>query len=72
VQHKLWQRRREFVDWLENGAHLYVCGDAKNMAKDVRSTLTQAYADVKQLAPEAAAQAVATLECEKRYLTDTY
>jgi len=72
VQHKMWDRRRELIDWLDNGAHFYVCGDAKAMAKDVRSTLTRAYGDVKQLAPEAAEQAVATLEREKRYLQDTY
>jgi sulfite reductase (NADPH) flavoprotein alpha-component len=72
VQHKIWERRRELVDWLEGGAHFYVCGDAKAMAKDVRATLADAYADVKQLATDAAEQAVAQLEREKRYLTDTY
>ena len=35
----LWERRRDLVDWLENGALFYVCGDAKAMAKDVRATL---------------------------------
>ncbi len=72
VQHKMWQRRRELVDWLEGGAHFYVCGDAKAMAKDVRTTLVNAYADVKALSPEAAADAVATLERDKRYLQDVY
>jgi sulfite reductase (NADPH) flavoprotein alpha-component len=72
VQHRLWEKRRDLIDWLDNGAHFYVCGDAKYMAKDVRSTLTRAYADVKRLAPEAAEQAVATLEREKRYLQDVY
>jgi sulfite reductase (NADPH) flavoprotein alpha-component len=72
VQHKLWEKRRELVEWLDNGAHFYVCGDAKAMAKDVRATLTRAFADVKQLAPEAAAQAVSDLERDKRYLQDTY
>jgi len=42
------------------------------MAKDVRATLVRAYADVKALAPEAAEQAVAGLERDKRYLQDTY
>jgi sulfite reductase (NADPH) flavoprotein alpha-component len=42
------------------------------MAKDVRATLARAYADVKQLAPEAAEAAVATLERDKRYLQDIY
>jgi sulfite reductase (NADPH) flavoprotein alpha-component len=72
VQHKLFERRKELVEWLDNGAHFYVCGDAKAMAKDVRASLVAAYADVKQLTPELAEQAVAGLERDKRYLTDTY
>ena len=72
VQHKLWDRRAELVEWLDGGALFYVCGDAKAMAKDVRSALVRAYADVKRLPPEAAEQAVATLEREKRYLQDVY
>jgi sulfite reductase alpha subunit-like flavoprotein len=42
------------------------------MAKDVRNTLANAYADVKGLAPEVAEQAVRTLERERRYLQDVY
>ena len=72
VQHKMWNQRRDLVSWLDNGAHFYVCGDAKSMAKDVRSTLVRAFADVKALAPDAAEAAVANMEREKRYLTDTY
>jgi len=72
VQHKMWDERRDLVDWLDNGAHFYVCGDAKAMAKDVRATLVRAFADVKGLAPEAAEQAVAALERDRRYLQDTY
>jgi sulfite reductase (NADPH) flavoprotein alpha-component len=72
VQHKMWEGRRDLIEWLDGGANFYVCGDAKNMAKDVRATLVRAYADVKALSPEAAEQAVAGLERDKRYLTDTY
>ncbi len=72
VQHKVWERRRELVEWLDKGALFYVCGDGKAMAKDVRGMLVKAYADVKALSPEAAEQAVATLEREKRYLQDVY
>jgi len=72
VQDRVWQRRRDLVEWLDGGASFYVCGDATAMAKDVRSTLVRAYADVKSLAPEAAEQAVVQLERDKRYLTDTY
>jgi sulfite reductase (NADPH) flavoprotein alpha-component len=72
VQHKIWEKRRDLIEWLDGGAHFYVCGDAKAMAKDVRAALVRAYADVKALAPEAAEQAVASLERDKRYLQDTY
>ena len=72
VQHKIWERRRELVEWLDSGAYFYVCGDANAMAKDVRGMLVNAYADVKTLSPEAAEQAVAALEREKRYLRDVY
>ena len=72
VQHKVWERRHELVEWLDGGAHFYVCGDGKAMAKDVRAMLVNAYADVRTLSLEAAEQAVATLEREKRYLQDVY
>jgi sulfite reductase (NADPH) flavoprotein alpha-component len=72
VQNKLWEQRKDVVNWLENGAHFYVCGDAKSMAKDVRSTLERAYADVKGVSPEIAAQALAKLERENRYQQDVY
>jgi sulfite reductase (NADPH) flavoprotein alpha-component len=72
VQDRLWAQRRDVVDWLEGGARLYVCGDAKAMAKDVRATLTRIFADVKALSPEAAEAAVAGLERDRRYLQDVY
>ncbi len=72
VQHRMWEQRRDLVDWLGNGAYFYVCGDAKTMAKDVRATLVRAYADVKALSMEAAEQAVNDLDREQRYLQDTY
>jgi sulfite reductase (NADPH) flavoprotein alpha-component len=72
VQHRLWDRRRELVEWLDGGAHLYVCGDAKAMAKDVRRTLVDIHADVKSLSPEAAEAAVQALESGRRYLQDVY
>ncbi len=72
VQNKLWEQRKDVVEWLERGAHFYVCGDAKSMAKDVRSTLTRAYADVKSVSPEIAEQALQKLDREHRYLQDVY
>src|SRR5262249_26909566 len=72
VQHRLWQQRRDVVDWIERGAHVYVCGDAKAMAKDGRKTLAEAYVDVKGLTTDAAEQAIRTVEREHRYLQDVY
>jgi sulfite reductase (NADPH) flavoprotein alpha-component len=72
VQHRLWECRRDLIEWLDNGASFYVCGDANAMAKDVRAALVRAHADVKALSPEAAEAAVATLERDRRYLQDVY
>jgi sulfite reductase (NADPH) flavoprotein alpha-component len=72
VQHRLWERRADLVDWLESGAFFYVCGDAKQMAKDVRATLVRVYADVKGVSAEAAEEAVTMLERDKRYQQDVY
>jgi sulfite reductase (NADPH) flavoprotein alpha-component len=72
VQDRLFEHRRQLVEWLDGGAHFYVCGDAKAMAKDVRAAVVRAYADVKVLSPEAAEAAVAALEKAKRYQQDVY
>ena len=39
VQTRMWENAAELWVWLEQGAHFYVCGDAKRMAKDVEDTL---------------------------------
>ncbi|MEE1611932.1 diflavin oxidoreductase [Microvirga sp. CF3016] len=72
VQHRIWEQRHALVDWLDNGAQLYVCGDAKAMAKDVRAALVATYADVKALSAEAAELAVVELERGRRYHQDVY
>ena len=72
VQDRIWERRRDIVEWLDGGASFYLCGDAKAMAKDVRAALVRAYADVKSVAPDAAEQIVAQLGRDKRFLQDTY
>jgi sulfite reductase (NADPH) flavoprotein alpha-component len=45
VQHRLRENAAELWRWLEEGAHFYVCGDAKRMAKDVEDTLLQIAAE---------------------------
>lgn len=72
VQDRLWQRRRRLVEWLENGACFYVCGDASRMAKDVRAALVRIAADVKALSEDKAQTWIGELERERRYLLDVY
>ncbi|MFT5562128.1 MAG: sulfite reductase (NADPH) flavoprotein alpha-component [Litorivivens sp.] len=45
VQQCLWQRRAEIREWIEEGAHLYVCGDENGMARDVDQMLVKILAE---------------------------
>lgn len=71
VQNRMLENAAELWKWLEDGAHFYVCGDAKRMAKDVDSALHK----VVELAGRTSDQAmeyVQTLKSEKRYQRDVY
>ena len=39
VQHKMRSNAKELWEWIDGGAHIYICGDAKRMARDVQDTL---------------------------------
>ncbi len=72
VQHRMLQHGRDLYDWLQQGAHFYVCGDANRMAKDVHQALVDIHVAHGGLSPEAAAEAVAALQKAKRYQKDVY
>ena len=72
VQDRIDQNAAELVAWLDGGAHFYVCGDAKNMAKDVRAAVVRAFQTVKGLSAADAETHVAGLERAKRYQQDVY
>ncbi len=74
VQHRMREQGKELWSWLQNGAYLYVCGDAKRMARDVHQTLIDIAAEHGGLSPEAAAEYVnvTLMKTEKRYLRDVY
>ncbi len=72
VQHRMWQRRKELFAWLEDGAHLYVCGDEKAMAKDVHSTLAAIVAEQSGRSAEAAEAYLTDLKQQRRYQRDVY
>jgi sulfite reductase (NADPH) flavoprotein alpha-component len=72
VQHRLQENAREIFDWLEQGAHFYVCGDAKRMAADVEAALHQVIQRGGQRTAEQAEQYVHHLKTEQRYQRDVY
>jgi sulfite reductase (NADPH) flavoprotein alpha-component len=72
VQHKLLEQGAEVYQWLEEGAHLYVCGDANYMAKDVNDALISLVATHGQKSQEEAEAYVNDLRRAKRYKKDVY
>ena len=72
VQHRMWDHRRDLHAWLEDGAHLYVCGDQVRMARDVHATLRDIIAEGAAIAPEAAEERLTGLKQQGRYLLDVY
>ncbi|MEM1282160.1 MAG: sulfite reductase [Chlamydiota bacterium] len=72
VQHLLLEKGREIYDWLIEGSHFYVCGDAKYMAKDVDQALIQIVQNHGNMSEDAAKDYVKSLRKEKRYLRDVY
>ena len=74
VQQRMKEQARELWSWLQAGACLYVCGDARRMAKDVHQALIDIAAAQGGLSPEAAADYVnvTLMRTEKRYLRDVY
>ena len=71
VQHRLRERGRELFHWLEEGAHVYVCGD-KGMARDVHQTLLEVVASEARLTPDQANEYVDDLRRQARYQRDVY
>lgn len=72
VQHKMAEAGKELFQWLDQGAAIYVCGDAKYMAKDVENTLLKIIAEHGNMSAEAADKYLKAMQREKRYLKDVY
>jgi sulfite reductase (NADPH) flavoprotein alpha-component len=72
VQHRMIEQGAQLWRWLEEGAHFYVCGDASRMAKDVDAALKQVAQTHGALPADKAAEYVASLGREKRYVRDVY
>jgi sulfite reductase (NADPH) flavoprotein alpha-component len=72
VQHRLLERAAELHAWLEEGAHLYLCGDAEQLAPDVQAALLRIVAERSGRSAEQAAEYLKTLQREGRYQRDVY
>jgi sulfite reductase (NADPH) flavoprotein alpha-component len=72
VQHKMTENAKQMWDWLEQGAHFYVCGDARRMALDVDHALHAIVADQGKMSADAAKEYVKALSKAKRYQRDVY
>ena len=72
VQHKLLENQQEIFTWLEEGAHFYLCGDMKSMAKDVNKTLLEIIKTQGGVSVEKADEYVKRLKREKRFQQDVY
>ncbi|MBD2803083.1 NADPH-dependent assimilatory sulfite reductase flavoprotein subunit [Xenorhabdus sp. M] len=72
VQDKLREQGAEIWRWIQDGAHLYVCGDANRMAKDVEQTLLNIISQHGSMDAEQADEFLSELRLERRYQRDVY
>jgi sulfite reductase (NADPH) flavoprotein alpha-component len=73
VQHKMMENAAEIWKLIDNeGAHFFVCGDARRMAKDVDATLRNIVREQGGKSVEEANEYVEKLKNEKRYKRDVY
>jgi sulfite reductase (NADPH) flavoprotein alpha-component len=72
VQDRMREAGAEVWDWLQRGAHFYICGDAKRMAKDVETMLAGIVAEHGALGADGARTFIAELKKTGRYQADVY
>lgn len=72
VQHRLREHGQAVWQWLEGGAHFYVCGDAERMAGDVQRALVEIAVEHGHKTREDATAWVKSLLAEGRYARDVY
>jgi sulfite reductase (NADPH) flavoprotein alpha-component len=72
VQNRMMEQAPLFWSWLQDGAAVYVCGDASRMAKEVDNTLHTIVEQQGGMNPEAAQEFVQRLKDQHRYHRDVY
>lgn len=72
VQHKMLEKSGKLWEWLQEGAYLFVCGDASRMAKDVEKILQAIVEREGGYSPENAKAYLKDLKKSNRYQRDVY
>ncbi len=72
VQDRMREEGAALFEWLERGAHFYICGDAKRMAKDVESALADVLVANGGQSPAAARDSIKAMKASGRYQADVY
>lgn len=72
VQDRLRENGRDVYAWLEGGAHVYVCGDATRMARDVHAALLAVIGEHGGKSVEAVTEYLNDLQAQGRYARDVY
>jgi sulfite reductase (NADPH) flavoprotein alpha-component len=72
VQQRLWEARADLLKWVDEGAHIYVCGDEKGMARDVDVMLGRILAEAARGDDEAGRAKLKELTKSGRYQRDVY
>ncbi|WP_181347360.1 assimilatory sulfite reductase (NADPH) flavoprotein subunit [Thalassobacillus sp. CUG 92003] len=72
VQHRMLERSQDLYQWLESGAHVYVCGDETYMAKDVHEALVTVFEQEGGMTRDDAEAHLSEMRKQKRYQRDVY
>ena len=72
VQHRMLEQAKDLYQWMEEGAHIYICGDMKKMAVDVQNALLSIIQQEGGYNHEEAQEFLDHLQKEKRLQSDVY
>ena len=72
VQHRLLENAEEITSWINDGAHIYICGDESKMAKDVHKALVKIISDKKKINENEAEEFLKEMQKQGKYQKDVY
>jgi sulfite reductase (NADPH) flavoprotein alpha-component len=72
VQDRIKQKAKDFNDWLQNGASIYVCGQKNPMSKDVENAIIEVISQERNISVDEAKNILEELENQGKYLKDVY